>query len=143
MGSFRFRGQEWKGRVRQVRRGWDRRISWAQEKRGPGLLSRGFCTPEFQERDGSKAKVCCQSKFTRAAAMQVFREFKNGRAPRLFETLRKWGAASHRNFGVQICWTFQWPRLNKTMLTAAMKPSAMTMDQKTPLECIRAGIARK
>src|SRR6267378_2192684 len=37
MGSFRFRGQEWKGRVRQVRRGWDRRISWAQEKRGPGL----------------------------------------------------------------------------------------------------------
>src|SRR6267378_2192683 len=101
------------------------------------------CPVGFVPRNFRKGKVCCQSKFTRAAAMQVFREFENGRAPRHFETLRKWGAASHRNFGVQICWTFQWPRLNKTMLTAAMKPSAMTMDQKTPLECIRAGIARK
>ena len=42
-----------------------------------------------------------------------------------------------------ISWRFQRPRLNRMMLTAAMKPSAMTMDQKTPLECMRAVIAKK
>src|SRR5260370_6158743 len=45
--------------------------------------------------------------------------------------------------GGQICWTFQRPRLKRMMPTAAMEASAMTMSQKTPLECMRAVIARK
>src|SRR6266478_4601340 len=109
---------------------------------GPSDCPVGFVPRNFRKGTVAKRRYDVKVNLPEIS-VQAFRKNKNGRAHCHFETLRKWRAAWHRNFGFQICWTFQRPRLNKTMLTVAMKPSAMTMDQKTPLECIRAGIARK
>jgi len=44
---------------------------------------------------------------------------------------------------LQICCLFQYPRLNRTMLTAAIAASAATIEKYAPLACMRKGIARK
>src|SRR6266704_6304622 len=116
---------EWKGRVRQVGRGWDRRITRDQEKRGPGLPA----VPRVKPRKFRERTLAKRSYVVKVNLLYLQRSVESGR--------------SKNGAGNQICWPFQRPRLKRTMPAAAMAASAMTMDQKTPLERMRTVMARK
>lgn len=64
-----------------------------------------------------------------------------GEVPRILSEemaeVKRDGSIVHR----YILWVFQRPRLNKIAVAAAMEPSAITIDQNTPLERKPSGMA--